>query len=65
MKTSLSVLFKVVYNVYFRHRGIPSKFTLSATDWGLWARYQDGTVLRRVMELHNELGTSPEGFNAR
>jgi hypothetical protein len=47
---------KVVYNVYFRHRGIPTKFPLGASDWILWWFCQAGTSHLKVAELHHELG---------
>jgi hypothetical protein len=53
---SLSVVLKLVYNIYFRHRGIPTKLQMCATDWGLWAKYRDGTSMTTIAEMHNQLG---------
>jgi len=51
-----ALLWKTVYNVYFRHRGIPSKFWLSATDWAFWKEIQTGTPYKLIEKLHAELG---------
>lgn len=53
---SMAVVLKFIYNVYFRHRGIPTKFEMSATDWGLWRSCQNGDSHVKVQELHKELG---------
>jgi hypothetical protein len=57
---SISMVMKILYNVYFRHRGIPTRLRMCATDWGLWAEYRDGTSMTMIAEMHDELGsTSP------
>ena len=56
---SLAVLLKLVYNIFLRHRGIPTIYRLSATDWGLWAWQTGGVSAVNLMQLHEELGTSP------
>jgi hypothetical protein len=56
---SLAVLLKLVYNIFLRHRGIPTTYRLSATDWGLWAWQTGGVSIVNIMQLHEELGTSP------
>jgi len=52
----LAVLSKVVYNVYFRHRGIPTEFSFSVTDWALWRYSVAGTSHLKIAELHQKLG---------
>ena len=53
-----ALLFKTVYNVQFRHRGIPGKFQYKATDWALWKHVEMGNPLKAVAELHWKLGSS-------
>jgi cytochrome P450 len=47
---------KTVYNVYFRHRGIPAKFLYAATDWTFWKDTQWGKPYETILNLHRELG---------
>ena len=53
---SVAVVSKFIYNIYFRHRGIPTKVEMSATDWGLWRFSKNGDSHLKVQELHKELG---------
>lgn len=55
-KVSVGLISKAVYNVCFRHRGIPTKFTISLTDWGLWRYSTGGYSHLKIAELHHELG---------
>jgi hypothetical protein len=48
-----------VYNVYFRHRGIPAKFLYAATDWTFWKDTQSGKPYEVILNLHRELGSLP------
>ena len=52
----MAVVLKLIYNIYFRHRGIPTKIEMSATDWGLWRFCINGDSHLKVQELHKELG---------
>ena len=45
-----------MYNVYFRHRGIPTKFWFSATDWTFWKVYHSDSPHKVIANLHRELG---------
>jgi hypothetical protein len=54
---SLSALLKILYNVFFRHGGIPTTFRMSATDWWLWTKYRDGTAMKAAGEMHDKLGS--------
>ena len=45
-----------MYNVYFRHRGIPSKFRYAASDWSFWKIAQFGQPYIFLSNLHAELG---------
>ena len=56
-KVSTALVFKAFYNVYFRHRGIPTELRLSLTDWGLWKYSMGGYSHLKIAELHKELGT--------
>jgi hypothetical protein len=47
---------KITYNVYFHHRGIPSEFRLSATDWTFWWLNQRGNSYELITELHRQHG---------
>jgi hypothetical protein len=62
---SLSLLFKIFYNVFFRHRGIPTTFRMSATDWWLWIKYRDGVAMKAAGEMHDKLGSLMAIFNTR
>src|SRR5271170_1565769 len=59
LQTATASLLKVVYNVYFRHPGIPGKFWFTATDWTFWKHYQVGKPYEVIAELHRELGADP------
>jgi hypothetical protein len=52
----VATVMKIIYNVYFRHRGIPTKTMISMTDWGLWRFAINGTSHLKTAELHKELG---------
>ena len=52
-------MLKTIYNVYFRHRGIPAKFRFAASDWTYWKLHQSGIPYMAVADLHRELGTTP------
>lgn len=56
-KVSVALISKAVYNVCFRHRGIPTKFAISLTDWGLWGYSTGGYSHLKISELHHELGS--------
>jgi len=53
----------VIYNVYFRHRGIPGSFWYKASDFPFPlsiftpAGYFKASGLRKLQKLHAELGT--------
>ena len=51
-------MLKVVYNVYFRHRGIPTKFWFAASDWTYWKASQFDVPFKVIAKLHRELGNS-------
>lgn len=51
-------MLKTVYNVYFRHRGIPTKFWFAASDWTYWKASRFDVPFRVIAKLHRELGTS-------
>jgi len=56
------ITLQVIYNVYFRHRGIPGSFWHMATDlaypWGIFTRagYFRTSGFRKLQKLHAELG---------
>lgn len=60
-----AIVLKIIYNVYFRHRGIPTKTMISMTDWGLWRFSINGTSHLKVAEFHQELGIDPCGRTAK
>lgn len=47
---------KVIYNVYFRHRDIPTTFGMSSTDWILYKYGYVGDLHLKVAQMHNDLG---------
>lgn len=51
-----ALVLKIFYNVCFLHKGIPTKFWLSATDWGFWREVQIGKPYALIASLHCELG---------
>ena len=53
---STSFLLKILYNVYFRHRGIPTKFLWAATDFSYWNSYRGGQSHKEIEHLHKALG---------
>jgi hypothetical protein len=55
-KLSTAMVLKVVYNVLFRHRGIPTRFTWAATDLRWWFAYRTGYSFIYLQNLHKELG---------
>ena len=55
-KLSTAMVLKVVYNVLFRHRGIPTRFTWAATDLRWWLAYRTGYSFIYLQNLHKELG---------
>jgi hypothetical protein len=56
---SSALFFKTIYNVYFRHRGIPTKFRYAASDWSFWKIVQFGQPYVFLSNLHAELGILP------
>jgi hypothetical protein len=53
---------KTVYNVYFRHGGIPTKSMLAASDWTMWKSCQFAHPHKLLTDLHQELGSSFQLF---
>jgi len=51
-----SFLLKVLYNVYFRHRGISTRFWWAATDLAYWNSYRGGQSHKEIERLHKVLG---------
>jgi len=49
-------LLKVIYNVFLRHRGIPTRWEFSWSDYGLWSYSRKGVSHLKIAELHDELG---------
>jgi hypothetical protein len=47
---------KIIYNVYLRHRGIPTRFWWAATDLKYWRVYAGGQSHTVIENLHKELG---------
>lgn len=47
---------KIVYNVYFRHRGIPTTLGMSSTDWVLYKYGYRGDLHLKVAQMHKDLG---------
>jgi cytochrome P450 len=56
-KLSTAMLTKLVYNVMFRHRGIPTRFSWAATDLRWFFAYRTGYSLIYLQNLHKELGS--------
>jgi hypothetical protein len=48
---------KLLYNVGFRHAGIPGRFWYKATDFGLWRAYQPGVPHQIIQAMHEEMGS--------
>ena len=46
----------MIYNVFLRHRGIPTRLEFSWSDYGLWSYGSKGVSHLKIAELHNELG---------
>jgi hypothetical protein len=55
-KITTAAILKIVYNVYFRHRGVPTKFWWAATDLRYWNAYRSGQSHGVIAQLHRELG---------
>jgi hypothetical protein len=49
---------KVIYNVYFRHRGIPTKLEFCWSDFALSKYTNQGIAHLKIEKLHDELGIS-------
>lgn len=47
---------KLIYNTYFRHRGIPSKLMWAATDLTYWDIYRRGQSHKHIEHLHRTMG---------
>jgi hypothetical protein len=56
-KLSTAMLLKLVYNVMFRHRGIPTRFSWAATDLRWFFAYRTGYSFIYLQNLHKELGS--------
>jgi len=56
LQFGMAVILKTIYNVYFRHSGIPTKFLFAASDWTLFRHAQNKTYELKVQELHKQLG---------
>src|SRR5271163_694212 len=56
LQFGMAVILKTIYNVYFRHRGIPTKFSFAASDWTLFMHANKKTCELKVQELHKQLG---------
>jgi hypothetical protein len=56
----LVFVLKVLYNIYFRHRGIPTKLEFCWSDFTLSSYTKQGIAHLKIEELHNELGISLE-----
>jgi hypothetical protein len=61
-KVTHAFILKIVYNVYFRHRGIPGTFWYCASDWTLWKQINYANPNSELEKLHAELGTSKRGL---
>ena len=64
-KISAALILKTVYNVFFRHRGIPGKFVYKATDWAFWKDSQMGDPSTAIAALHRDLGSSTKSSYLR
>jgi hypothetical protein len=55
-----------VYNVYFRHCEIRTKFYLAASDWSFWKIHTYNKPYTYLSNLHAELGIpfAPASFTA-
>ena len=51
------MLLKLVYNVMFRHRGIPTRFSWAATDLRWFFAYRTRYSFIHLQNLHKELGS--------
>ena len=58
MKVFTALSFKLIYNIYFRHRGIPTKFAWAATDLVYWDVYRKGQSHTQIEFLHKAMGRS-------
>jgi hypothetical protein len=56
-KISTALLLKVMYNVAFRHRGIPTKFWWAATDFRYSNSFGTGQSHKEIEALHKTLGS--------
>jgi len=51
-------IFKTLYNVYFRHHGIPGQFWYCTTDWAFWRQVQVGQPYELIANFHRQSGSS-------
>src|SRR5271163_4779332 len=58
LQFGMAVILKTIYNVYFRHRGIPTKFLFAASDWPFWYIMTFQKPHIALQKLHEELGKS-------
>ena len=56
-KISGFVALKLIYNICFRHRGIPTELEFCATDWGIWTYSRSMTTHLKIAELHKKYGS--------
>ena len=64
-KILAALVLKTVYNVFFRHRGIPGKFVYKASDWAFWKDSQMGDPSIAIAALHRDLGSSTKSSYLR
>ena len=57
LKISTALLLKVMYNVAFRHCGIPTKFWWAATDFRYSNSFGTGQSHKEIEALHKTLGS--------
>ena len=62
MKVFTALSCKLIYNIHFRYRGIPTKFAWAATDLTYWNVYRKGQSHRQIEFLHKTMGRSSPFF---